>query len=82
MQVIRNNKSKNIVLEIFPIKDRVIAALGWSENFNNSIPKIKSLENNLNEIFENADIKSMHIDAQKSYSPSDVYANFELEIQI
>jgi len=45
LQVIRDNKSKNIVLEIFPIKDSFIAALGWSENFNNSIPKIKSLEN-------------------------------------
>ena len=45
LQVIRDNKSKNIILEIFPIKDRVVAELGWSENFNNSIPKIKSLEN-------------------------------------
>ena len=45
LQVIRNNKSKNIILEIFPIKDRVVAELGWSENFNNSIPKIKSLDN-------------------------------------
>ena len=45
LEVIRDNKSKNIVLEFFSIKDRVIAQLGWSENFNSSIPKIKSLDN-------------------------------------
>ena len=57
----------------------IVAVKGWAIVQQD---QIKSLENKLNEIFENADIKSIRIDAQKSYSPSDVYANFELEIQI
>ena len=43
---------------------------------------ISTIENRINEIFLPEQIQRLKIDTQKSYSPSEIYANFELEIII
>jgi len=43
---------------------------------------ISTIENRINEIFLPEQIQGLKIDTQKSYSPSEIYANFELEIII
>ncbi len=44
--------------------------------------EISTIENRINEIFRSEQIQDLKFDVQKSYSPTEMYANFELEIII
>ena len=43
---------------------------------------VEGLQTNVEQIFENYQINSIKIDTQKSYSPSEIYASFEIELVI
>ena len=60
-------------------KGHEVVVRGWAIVGNDDLDKIKG---EIKTIFAKSEIISLHTDSQKSYSPNEIYLNFEVELII